>query len=39
MINLQNVLENFISQRLPMSLTSTTGLKDEEMTAILFENL
>ena len=41
MINLENVVDilgNFISERLTISLTSINGLKDEEVAAILFEN-
>ena len=39
MINLQNVLGNLISERLTTSLTSTNGPKDEEVAAILLENV
>ena len=39
MTDLQNVLENFISERLTIFLTSTSGPKDEEVAAILFENV
>ena len=39
MINLQNILGNLISQCLTISLTSTNGPKDEEVAAMLFENV
>ena len=39
MINLQNILGNLISERLTISLTSTNGPKDEEVAAILLENV
>ena len=38
-INLQNVLGNFISERLTVSLTSTNGPKDKDVAAVLFEHV
>ena len=39
MINLQNILGNLISERLTISLTFIHGSKDEEVAAILIENV
>ena len=33
------ILENLISERLTISSRATNGLKDEEVAAILFENV